>query len=122
MKLVCTSLVLVALAFASTEAATSSAASRPAVVNATIWPNLVITFSPKAFKHGPVVLKVTNRSHGAHQFSINGVTTRAIAPRTSVSVRVTFKRPATYTATLADCGYLSRCAGADTPIGNAKVT
>jgi hypothetical protein len=120
LKFVLTSLVLVALAFASTQAA--SPATAPVVVKATIWPNLVITFSPNTFKHGTVVIKVKNGALRAHRLSINGVTTKSIEPHTIVSATVTFTRRATYTATLADCGYLSRCAGRDTPSGNVKVT
>lgn len=88
----------------------------------TIRPNLVIIFTPKAVKHGTVLIKIRNTAYAAHRFSINGVTTGYIEPKRVVSAKVTFKRPAIYTATLADCGYLSRCAGSDTPSGNVKVT
>jgi hypothetical protein len=94
-------------------------------VRATIQPNLNLTFSPKAFKRGTVVFEVTNRSGAAHEFSINGVTSAAIGPGKTRPVTVTFKRAAIYTATLADCGYLSMCAGDNPdvgPIGSVKVS
>lgn len=130
MKLVYTSLVLVALTvavvsvFVWTRTATPSQANAPAVVRVTISPTLLITFSPKAFKHGTVVLKIKNRNDRAHPFLINGVTTKIIKPGAIVSATVTFKRPGVYTAALPDCGYLSRCPERpDTgAIGSAKVT
>lgn len=124
MKFVSTSLVALVLTSASTQVATPSPARL--VVKATIWPNLVITFSPKKFKHGTVVIKVKNRSSDPHQFTINGVTSAIIRPNALVAVTVGFKRPATYTATLPDCGYPSTCVGKNpsdaSPIGNVKVT
>ena len=125
MKLVATSFVVGALMLVSTQAATPSPATTPLVVRAAIWPNLIITFSPKAFKHGTVVIKVKNRSVEAHQFSINGVTSRGIKPLAIVAVTVTFKRRGTYSATLADCGYPVTCVGGnpDTgPVGYVKIT
>jgi hypothetical protein len=121
-KLVSTSLVVVALALASTQVATPSPAAAPTVVHATIWPNLIITFSPATFKKGTVVIKVKNRATKAHLFSINGVTSGKIQPHTTVPVTVTFKRAAGYTASLADCGYLSPCGQAGEHAGgNVKV-
>jgi hypothetical protein len=122
-KLVSTSLVVGVLMLASAQAA--SPASALLVVRATIWPNLIITFSPKAFPHGTVAIKVKNRTTQTHRFTINGVTSANIKPQTVALVTVTFKRRAIYTATLADCGYPSMCVGGnpDTgPIGNVKVT
>ena len=123
MKLVVTSLVAGALMLVSTQVATPSPATAGLVVHATIWPNLDITFSPKTIKHGAVVIKVKNRTSQAHKFSINGVTSANISPHAVVAMKVTFKRRATYTATLADCGYPSDCVGGnpDTgPVGNAR--
>ena len=104
-KLVSTSLVVGALMLASTQVATPSPATTPLVVRATIWPTLVITFSPKTFKHGTVAIKVKNRSPRIHQLRINGVTSAGIKPNAAVVVTVTFKRRGIYTATLPDCGY-----------------
>jgi hypothetical protein len=117
-------IAVVVVVFISTRTATPSPspAGAPALVNVTISPTLVITFTPDAVKQGTAVFKVKNSSFGSHEFSINGVTTKSIAPNTSLSARVTFKRPAIYTATLADCGYLARCAGNDVPSGAIKVT
>jgi hypothetical protein len=103
-KLVATSLVAGALMLASTQVATPSPAAAPLVVKATIWPNLIITFSPKAFLHGRVAIKVNNRAPQAHEFAINGVKS-FIKPHATVVLTVTFKRRGAYTATLADCGY-----------------
>ena len=99
MKLVSTSLVAGALMLASTQVATPSPATTPLVVKATILPNLVITFSPKAFKHGTVAIKVKNRAPQAHQFAINGVSSAYIKPHAAVVVTVTFKQRAVYSAT-----------------------
>ena len=88
----------------SAQVATPSSAGAGLVVRATIWPNLDLTFSPKAFKHGTVAIKVRNRASQAHQFAINGVTSY-IKPHAAVVLTVTFKRRGVYTATLADCGY-----------------
>jgi hypothetical protein len=99
-------------------AALTSAAVAPAlplkhsaVVVTTISPALTITFTPKALPVGTVVFKVHNRSSQEHEFSIDGVTSGWIQSHGSTSLTVRFKRPALYTATLADCGYLSTCAG-----------
>jgi hypothetical protein len=95
------------------------------VVSATVWPDLKITFSPKAFKHGTVVIKVKNRTSQDHRFSINGVTSRIIPAHAGAAMIVRFERPATYFATLADCGYLSPCVGGNPdvgPTGWVKVT
>src|SRR5262249_60607459 len=89
----------------STQTATPSPAAAPVVVKATIWPNLVITFSPKAFKRGTVAIKVMNRAPRLHQFAINGVTSASTKPNAAVVVTVTFKRRGIYTTTLPDCGY-----------------
>jgi hypothetical protein len=124
-KFISTSLVAVVLTLASTQVATPSPATARLVVRAAIWPNLDITFSPKAFKHGTVVIKVKNRSSQTHKFTINGVTSANIRPRAVVAMTVTFKRRGTYQATLADCGYPSMCVGGnpDTgPVGGVKVT
>ena len=126
MKLALSSLAVSVVVLASTLAATSSAATEPAVVKATIWPNLIITFSPSKVKRGTVVFKIKNRATAAHEFSINGATTAKIKPHGSSSLTVTFKRRATYSATLPDCGYPQPCgAGSSTetaPTGNVKVT
>jgi len=111
--------------FASTQVAMPSPAAAPLIVKATIWANLVITFSPKAFKRGTVAIKVNNRTSQQHQFRINGVTSKNIKPHTAGLVTVTFKRRGVYSATLADCNYPSTCVGADPatgPVGNVKVT
>ena len=124
MKLALSSLAAVVVVFASTLVATSSAATEPVVVKATIWPNLIITFSPSKFKRGTVVFKIKNRATTAHEFSINGATTTKIKPHGTISLTVTFKRKALYSATLPDCGYPQPC-GASTqtaPTGNVKVT
>ena len=126
MKLVATSLVAGALMLVSTQVATPSPAKAGlVVVRATIWSNLGITFSPKVFKHGTVVIKVKNRSPQAHKFSINGVTSANIRPHTVVALTVTFKRRLTYSATLVDCGYPSMCVGGNPDtgaVGYVKVT
>jgi hypothetical protein len=116
-KLVATSLVAGALVLVSAQVATPSSARAGLVVRATIWPNLDLTFSPKAFKHGTVVFKVKNRSSQPHKFTINGVTSRYVRPQTVVALTVTFKRRGTYSATLADCGYPSMCTGGNPDIG-----
>jgi hypothetical protein len=103
-KLVATSLVAAALMLASTQVATPSPAAAPLVVKATISPSLIITFSPKTFRHGKVAIKVMNQASAAHQFAVNGVSAY-IKPQHAVVVTVTFKRRGVYTATLADCGY-----------------
>ena len=110
---------------ASTQVATPSPAAAPLVVKATIWPNLIITFAPKAFPHGRVTIKVNNRASQAHEFAINGVTSRSIRPHTAGLVTVTFKRRGVYSATLADCNYPSTCIGGDPAtgaVGTVKVT
>ena len=125
MKLVSTSLVAGALMFASTQVATPSPAAAPLVVKAAIWPNLIITFSPKAFKRGTVAIKVKNRTSQTHQFAINGVTSKDIKPHTAGRLTVTFKRRGIYSATLADCNYPSTCFGGDPAtgaVGSVKVT
>ena len=125
MKFVSASLVAVVFALASTQVATPSTAAPRTVVRATIWPNLIITFSPKTFKRGTVVIKVKNRSSQVHKFSINGVTSANLGPHGVAAITVRFKRPAIYTATLPDCGYPSHCEGGnpDTgPVGSVKVT
>jgi hypothetical protein len=103
-KLVAASLVAGVLLLGSTQVATPSPAAAPLVVKATISPNLIITFSPKTFRHGTITFKVDNRASQAHQFAINGVSAYIKAHGAKV-VTVTFKRRAVYTATLADCGY-----------------
>jgi hypothetical protein len=110
--------------FVSTHSATPSPTSAPAIVRVTISPDLLITFSPKTFKRGTIVFKITNRNNRAHSFMINGVTTKVINPNATLSARVTFKQPSIYTAALPDCGYLSRCPERpDTgAIGSVKVT
>ena len=123
MKLASTSLVAGALMFASTQVATP--ATTPLVIKATVWPNLVITFSPKAFKHGTVAIKVNNRTSQVHQFRINGVTSKSIKPHATRLVTVTFKRRGIYSASLADCNYPSQCVGGDPAtgaVGTVKVT
>ena len=122
MKLVSAGFAAVVLALAATGVAAPSA---PKVVNVTILPNLNLTFSPATFKRGTVLFRVTNRAPAAHKFSVNGVTTHFIRPHRTTSITLAFKRAATYTATLPDCGYLSLCAGGNPdlgPIGSFKVT
>jgi hypothetical protein len=124
-RLVTTSLLAALLLLASTDAALPSGTTGPLVVKATIWPNLVITFSPKAFKRGTVHMEVKNRTNHTHQFAINGVTWKSIKPHKVVAGAVTFKRRGIYQATLPDCGYLSMCTptARDTgPTGSVKVT
>ncbi len=75
---------------------------KPAVVRATIWPNLIITVAPKTFRHGTVVFKVKNRDTQSHRFSINGAETTKIGPGKSVALTVTFRKPSTYEFTLPD--------------------
>jgi hypothetical protein len=125
MKLQATSLVAGVLVLVSAQVATPSTASAGLVVRATIWPNLDLTFSPKVFKRGTVVINVKNRSSQRHKFSIDGVTSGFVSPNRVVAMTVTFKRRGTYSATLADCGYPSTCVGGNPdvgPIGNVKVT
>ena len=124
MKLVSASLVAAVVALAATQFA-APATTAGVVVRTTIWPNLDITFSPKTFKRGTIVFKVKNRAAQPHKFSINGVVSASISPRSVASVTVTFKRKATYTATLADCGYPTQCIGGNPdygPSGSVKVT
>ena len=123
-RLVTTSLVAALLMLASTAAALPSRTTSPLVVRATIWPNLVITFSPKTFKRGTVHMEVKNRTAHTHQFAINGVTWKSVKPHKVAAGTVTFKRPGIYQATLPDCGYLSMCTptAQDTgPTGSVKV-
>ena len=122
MKFVATGLV--AATFVLCAAQVAAPATAPVVVRATIWPNLIITFSPKTFDHGTVVLKVKNRTDSKHKFSINGVTTPMIKPHTTASMTVNFKLRAIYTATLPDCTYASTCTpiAGTSPIGSVKVT
>jgi len=123
MKLGLVFLVVAPAMFVSVQGATS-ASGRP-VVRVTILPNLNLTFAPSTVKRGTVVFQVTNHSGAAHEFSIDGVTSSTIGPHKTASVKVTFKRAARYTATLADCGYLSMCAGDNPdlgPTGLLKVT
>ena len=123
--MVLVSLAAGALMVASTQAAAPSPVAAPQIVRATIWPNLVITFSPNTFKRGTVALKVRNRTTQAHSFAINGVTSSSIRPNATAVVTVTFKRRAVYSATLADCGYPTMCIEGKPgvgPSGNVKVT
>jgi hypothetical protein len=122
MKFVATTVLAAGLLLGSTQAA--APADAPAVVRATIWPNVNITFSPNKFTHGTVVMKVKNRTDSAHTFSINGVTWPKIKPHTIVGMKVTFKRRGVYSATLPDCTYLSPCSLRPdvSPIGTVKVT
>ena len=125
MKLASTGLVAGALMLASTQVATPSPAAAPPIVKATVWPDLVITFSPKAFKRGTVAIRVNNRTPQSHKFTINGVTSKSINAHTAGLVTVTFKRRGVYSATLADCNYPSTCIGGDPAtgaVGNVKVT
>ena len=99
-------------------------ASPPRVVNVAILPNLDMTFSPPKFKRGTVVLKIKNTTKAAHQFGINGVTSRLIRPNATGSITVVFKIPSLYVATLPDCDHLSMCAGGNPegPKGHVTVT
>jgi hypothetical protein len=124
-KPVAASLVAGALMLVSTQVATPSPAKAGLVVRVTIWPNLDIIFSPKAFKRGTVVFKIKNRSSQAHRFQINGVTSANVRPHAVVALTVTFKRRGGYSGTLADCGYPSTCVGGNPdvgPVGYVKVT
>jgi hypothetical protein len=115
--------VLVGLASAAVAAA--SPLKHPVVVVTTISPVLKITFTPKTLPVGTVVFKVRNGSSQEHEFSIDNVTSGWIQPHGSGSITVTFTRPALYTGTLADCGYLSTCAGITndaSPVAELKVT
>jgi len=97
----------------------------PRVVNVAILPNLDMTFSPPKFRRGTVVFKVKNTTKAAHQFGINGVTSRFIRPNRTGSITVVFKIPSLYVATLPDCGYLSLCVGGNPdqgPKGHVTVT
>jgi hypothetical protein len=110
---------------ASTQVAMPSPAAAPLIVKATVWPNLVITFSPKAFPRGTVAIKVKNRTPQSHKFTIDGVTSKSIPSHATGLVTVTFKRRGVYSATLADCNYPSTCIGGDPAtgaVGNVKVT
>ena len=122
MKFVATSIAAAVLLLASAQVA--APAEAPVVVRATMWPNLIITFSPNHFKHGTVTMKVKNRTDSAHDFSINGVTWPKIKPRKIVAMTVTFKRRGIYSATLPDCTYLSPCSLRPdmSPTGTVKVT
>jgi hypothetical protein len=125
LKLVTATVAVGLLLLVFTSAAIPAAPKSQLVVRATVWPNLVITFSPKTFKHGTVVIKVKNRSGKPHQFTVNGVNWPVIQPGTVIKHTVTFKRRGTYTATLPDCGYLSECAPTANdvgPTGYVKVT
>jgi len=119
-----TGLVAAALMLGSASPALPSA-KRGKLIHATIWPNLLVTFSPATVKRGSVVIEVKNRTPSAHQLSIAGVTSASVKPNHSVSLSVTFKRKAVYTATLPDCGYPNPCnlpPGHAAPGGNIKVT
>ena len=121
MKLVPVSLVM-AVALVSAQVAWPA---RPSVVRVKISPNLRITFAPNAVKRGLVVFKVKNASLGPHEFSINGITTKPIPRNATVSLKVKLKRPAVYSATLADCGLGANNASTcptGVPSGNIKVT
>ena len=123
--MVLVSLATGALMVASTQAAAPSPVAAPQIVRATIWPNLVITFSPNTFKRGTVALKVRNRAPQTHQFAINGVTSPGIRPNATVMLTVTFKRRAVYSATLPDCGYPPCIVGGNNAagtVGTVKVT
>jgi hypothetical protein len=124
-RFIWTGLAVAVLLLAATQVATSSPAAQPVVVRATIWPNLIITFSPKKIERGTVTIRVKNRTTQTHLFTINGVTSRAISPNGAVLVKVTFKRRAIYSATLSDCGYPTQCVEGNPgqgPIGSFKVT
>jgi hypothetical protein len=113
---------MVALLAATGVAAQSSP---PRIVNVTIMPNLDIKFSPRKFKRGTIVFKITNTTKAAHQFGINGVTSTSIRPNKTRLVKVVFKIPSLYIATLPDCGYLSMCVGGNPdhgPKGHVTVT
>jgi hypothetical protein len=111
--------------FAAAQLAEPAMASTPLIVRATIWPNLKITFYPKTFKHGAVVMRVNNLAKLTHQFTIDGVTWSSVKPNAVVARPVDFKRRGIYVATLPDCGYLSACAPtarSNLPTGFVKVT
>jgi len=110
LKVVAAALVAVTLMLVVVPVGAPTGMGNSLVVKATIWPNLVITFSPTKFNRGTVRLQVKNRTSAAHEFMINGVTWHWIKPHTASSNSVTFKRRGVYQATLPDCGYLSMCA------------
>jgi len=125
LKYLTTGLVAVALMLASASAALPAPAKGGKVLHATIWPNLVVTFSPTTVKRGTVVIEVKNRTPSAHQFSIAGVTSASVKPNHIISMTVKFTRKAIYTATLPDCGYPNPCdlpPGHTSPGGGIKVT
>jgi hypothetical protein len=126
MKVAMTSIVAVGILLVAVQLAEPAMAStQPPVVRATIWPNLKITFYPKTFKHGAVVMRVDNLAKLTHQFTIDGVTWSSVKPHTVVAKPVDFKRRGIYSATLPDCGYLSACAPTariNPPTGFVKVT
>ena len=125
LRLAAAALVAASLMLAVVPVGASRRAGAQLVVNATIWPNLVITFSPGKFKRGTVLMRVKNRTGSAHEFMINGVTWQRIKPHTAASNSVTFRRRGIYQATLPDCGYLSMCAptaGDSGPTGLVRVT
>jgi hypothetical protein len=110
-KLVAVGVVAAVVGLSSAAVAPALPLKHSAVVVTTISPTLTITFAPKALPVGTVVFKVHNASSQEHEFSIDGVTSAWIKSHGSGSLTVRFKRPALYTGTLADCGYLSTCAG-----------
>jgi len=105
LKIVRTSLVALILALAATQVGTAATPKKPTRIKATIWPNLVITFSPKTFPRGTWEVSVKNRTPNRHQFTIAGVNWDFIPANQTASKKVKFKFKATYTATLPDCGY-----------------
>jgi len=116
--------IVASLAVLGSPAVATSAKAAP-VVKAVIQRNLNITFSPATFKHGLVAIRITNLSTQTHRFLIGGVASTWVSPHRTVTVKVTFKKKATYLATLSDCGYLSLCVGGNPdigPTGYVKVT
>jgi plastocyanin len=54
------------------------------------------TLSARSARHGRVIFRIRNRGHLPHNFKINGVTSRLIAPGGSASITVNFKTKGNY--------------------------
>jgi hypothetical protein len=124
-KFVSIGIVAVLVGLAAAAVAAALPVKHSAVVLTTISPTLKIVFTPKTVPLGTAVFKVVNGSSQEHEFTIDNVTSRWIPAHGSGSMTVTFKRPALYVGSLADCGYLSTCTGVAndaSPVASLKVT